>query len=61
MSRAERMKAACDERYAATNGECESYDCYFLGWCDYCFEAAERKGKRVGDREHEPEDKDSAR
>lgn len=39
MNRAERMHAACARRRAETDGKCESYDCYFLGWCSYVYDA----------------------
>lgn len=40
------MHAACAKRCEETNGECASYDCYFLGWCSYVYDAVrcDKKG-----------------
>lgn len=42
-----KMRIACDERKRETHGQCETEDCYSIGWCDYCYEAARKERKSM--------------
>ena len=55
MNRAKKMHEACRRRIEETNGECESYDCYFLGWCSYVYDAVGSKKKKESPNGEEKE------
>ena len=44
MRKHERMKAACAEKMARTQGKCVD-ECLQIGWCKYVYKAVEPKTK----------------
>lgn len=46
-----KMRIACDERKRETKGQCETEDCYSIGWCEHCYKAARKEHKSMNQHE----------
>ena len=49
MKKHDRMKAACAEKMAQTQGKCVE-ECLQIGWCKDVYKAVGSKGKASGDQ-----------